>query len=225
MTKNGVFIMKNICPDEEMLADYIESRLSNNDKAEMDAHLSDCDQCLQAFVTVEGLVRSGDRIQLDTVPSRVTESAVHMVESNGSLSYGSIRIKLKRFMIGLYRRFSHFFRWAPWGDWHLVPIRGSKKVISEDLVHIKKTFEEIETEIEIEKTGSGRAHIRVKLTGGIPHHKGIRVTLNRGEREISSHPFIGDYVLFEEVPFGHYSLTFSRNGLMLGKYLFEIKET
>ena len=217
--------MKNICPDEEMLADYIENRISNDDRTEMDAHLSDCDRCLQTFITVEGLVRSRDRIQLGTVPSRVTEAALHLVENHGSLSYGSMRIKLKRYLIMLYRRLSHFFRWTPWGDWHLAPIRGSKKVISENLVHINKTFEEIGTEIEIEKTGSGKANIRVKFTESVPKNKGIRVTLNRGEREISSQPFNGDYVLFEEVPFGHYGLTFSRNGVMLGKYLFEIKES
>ena len=220
-----MFMMKNTCPDEEMLADYIESRLSIDERAEMDAHLSDCDRCLQAFITAEGLVRNEDRIKSDNVPDHVTELAVHFVENHSSISYGSLRIKFKRFIIGLYTRLSLFFKWMPWGDWQLEPIRGSKQVISEDLVQIKKTFMEIDTEIEIEKTGSGRAHIRVKLNESGRTSKGIRVTLFKGEREVFSHPIDRDYVLFEEVPFGHYSLTFSRNGVMLGKYLFEIRET
>ena len=191
----------------------------------MDAHLSDCDHCLQAFITAEGLLRDENRIKSDTVPDHVTELAVHMVADHSSISYGSLRIKFKRFVLGLYTRLSLFFRWMPWGDWQLEPIRGSKQVISEDLVQIKKTFKEIDTEIEIEKTGSDRAHIRVKLDEGGRTGRGIRVTLYRGEREVFSHPIDRDYVLFEEVPFGHYSLTFSKNGVMLGKYLFEIRET
>lgn len=48
----------------------------------------------------------------------------------------------------------------------------------------------------------------------------------RGKREIASY-LVGKrgYVLFDDVPFGHYTLTLARDGEMLGDYLFEIKET
>jgi hypothetical protein len=86
-------------------------------------------------------------------------------------------------------------------------------------------FKGIQTEIEIEKTGSNRAHIRVKLHEAGKQPEGVRVTLKAGEREIASYPFDGGYVLFEDIPFGHYSISLDKDGFQFGTYLFEIKET
>ena len=76
-----------------------------------------------------------------------------------------------------------------------------------------------------EKAGKDKANIRVRLAESSKHKRGIRVTLKKGEREVQSHLINGGYVLFEDTPFGHYSLLFSKDGVKLGSYLFEIKES
>ena len=86
-------------------------------------------------------------------------------------------------------------------------------------------FKEIETEIEIEKIGAGKAHIRVKFPEAYKPREAIRVTLKKGRREIASYLLDGAYVLFENIPFGHYGISLAENGMNLGTYLFEIKET
>jgi len=60
---------------------------------------------------------------------------------------------------------------------------------------------------------------------GSQHKEGIRVTLSRAERELFSHLLGGGHVLFEDVTFGHYNLTFSKDGVIMGKYFFEIKDS
>ena len=80
-------------------------------------------------------------------------------------------------------------------------------------------------EIEIEKRGENKALIRVKPAAGISHKEDVRVTLKKGNREISSGLLNRGHVVFEDIPFGHYSIISSRDGVILGEYLFKIKET
>ena len=93
------------------------------------------------------------------------------------------------------------------------------------MVVVHKIFKGISTEIEIEKTGVGKAHIRVQLEEGSGRSYRIRVTLKKGERDVSSFLLDEGYALFEEIPFGQYELIFSENGDLLGTYSFEIKES
>ena len=210
--------MRKSHPSEEMLADYLEGRLPDEDRGKMDAHFSVCKSCLDELIAGGDLLRNRDRVELKSVPSRVTEAAIDLVTRRGARSYVFPSAGLKRTLRGLLTR----LRLPVFGDWALSPIRGTKTVVSEDLIHLRKTFKDMVTEIQIEKTGDDKAHIRVNLVGD-PHITGVRVTLKRGEREVSSYPLGVGYVLFEDIPFGHYGLLFTKDGEVLGKYHFEIK--
>ena len=109
--------------------------------------------------------------------------------------------------------------------WQLSPVRGSRQTVSEDLFRIKKRFRDFDAEIEIEKTGENMAHIRTRLFERNGCGNGIRVTLKRGERELCSSLPSGGRVLFEDISFGPCKLIFERDGVRLGAYLFDIKET
>ncbi|MBN1842465.1 MAG: zf-HC2 domain-containing protein [Deltaproteobacteria bacterium] len=218
--------MNMLCPDEERLVDYLEGRLSKEDSSQIEEHLSNCDTCLEGLVVTNGLVRGMVSWQFDPVPTRVTDRAVRLVASQRALSYDSLMEKLRRSIQGLSSGISELLRLKPWARWQLAPIRGSKMVASEDFVCLRVPFKETETEIEIEKTRASKAHIRVKVQ---EHNKkrraAVRVTLKSAEREVASYLLDGTHVLFEDIPFGHYSITLAENGVELGTYLFEIKET
>lgn len=217
--------MKMSCPDEERLVDYLESRLSEEIRSQIEEHLSDCQICLEGLVVTNGLARGRDRFELDPVPTTVTESAVRLVIHQRALSYSPFIEKLKRSINQLALSISDLLRLSPWVRWQLAPIRGSKKVASEDLVSLRVSFKEIETSIEIEKIAGDNALIRVKLLEPIKSRKALRITLKKGEREIASYLLEGTSVLFEDIPFGHYSISLAQDGLKLGTYLFEIKES
>ncbi|MEA3359998.1 MAG: hypothetical protein U9R17_11425 [Thermodesulfobacteriota bacterium] len=218
--------MKTACPDEEMLADYIEGRLSDYERYETEKHIALSGICLEEFIVAHNIIRHWEQFDHDTVPSEVTHAAVRLIKSRSSLSYTTIlRETVKRSIKGLQRKVSGLFPLTLWGAWDLSSIRGSEKVIFKDLIHLKKTFKEIDAEIEIEKTGENKTLIRIKLLKDPIQGKRIRVTLKKGEREISSHLLIEEYVLLEDIPFGHYNLTFIRDREKLGTYSFNIKES
>ena len=218
-------MMKRACPSDEMLADYLQGHLAEKEGSEMEEHLSDCTICLEDLVIANSLFQGADLPQLDAVPAEVTEAAVRLMQSLDSAESDSLSEKFERAIKDLPTRISDFLNHKTWAELQPQPVRGFKRKVAKDLVLLKKTFEDVESEIEIEKVGENKALIRVRLLLADLTSQKIRVTLKKGDREIASHLAEEAYVLFEDIPFGHYSLTFARDGLTLGTYLFEIKET
>jgi hypothetical protein len=217
--------MEITCPDEERLADYLEGRLSDNERAAIEEHLSDCETCLEVFMVARDLTRNEDRFKMDPVPSEVTRAALHLVHNVDSISASVPWQGFKRLFKALRSGSSWLLSPLPWGAWRLAPIRGSRRAVPKGLIRLRKNFKGLEVEIEIEKTGKDKTLIRVKLPEDARPVKDVRVTLKKGEREISSYLLNRGYVVFEDILFGHYRIGFSRSGEMLGEYLFNTKET
>jgi hypothetical protein len=212
------FIPKKSCPDEEMIADYLGGRLPDGDKEAMDAHLSECELCLEELVIAGKAIR--DASDLPAVPSGVTEAAVRLVaRQTTAVSEKDLKESIATYAV----KISDYFRYTlPW-RWQQATIRSSKVATAPDLVTIRKVFKEFEAEIDIEKAGENKANIRVKASGR--EKNGIRATLKKGDREISSQLLSGGYALFEDIPFGRCEIVFSANGSELGTYTFEIRES
>jgi hypothetical protein len=212
------FRTKRSCPDEEIIADYLEGRLSPARKESLDAHLSECELCLEEFMVAGKALK--DTAESPAVSSGVTEAAVRLVTKQPA---GVAEKGLKESIAAYAERISNYFRYCfPW-RLQQGTIRSSKTATAPDLVIVRKVFKKIEAEIEIEKTGAEKAHIRVKFAGG--EKNGIRVTLKKGEREISSQLLSAGYALFEDIPFSRYEVVFSTNGTELGTCAIEIKES
>jgi hypothetical protein len=107
----------------------------------------------------------------------------------------------------------------------LEPIRGNRRMIAADLMILNKTFSDFETEISVNKIGHRLANICVTVTKANPEKSPVRVSLMSDEREVASYPMRTGNAHFESIPFGHYALTFTRNGVLIGRYPFQIKET
>ncbi|MBW2027847.1 MAG: zf-HC2 domain-containing protein [Deltaproteobacteria bacterium] len=218
----GENALRETCPEEENLADYLEGRLSQEAKDHIEEHLAACELCFHEFTVAREILKAQDQLRVYSVPDAVTEKAIRTLDKELALTKGSGRVRLGHFLRHLHEELLSFLRSCFPGRWSFVPIRGSKKVVSKDFIHIRKIFKEIEMDIEIEKTSEDRGDIRVRLVRG-PGRPGVRVTLKKADREMASYPLAEGYVLFEDVPFGHYALVFSRDGKTLGAYFFEIK--
>ncbi|MDL1963140.1 MAG: zf-HC2 domain-containing protein [Deltaproteobacteria bacterium] len=213
--------MRTKCPDEERLADYLEGRLSEKEKSHVEEHLAGCEICLEGLAVTSRLMQNRDRFELDHVSNEVTEAAVRLVTSQTVMTQDSLMKKLKGSVRNIGSAISDVL--CPRQGWRPATVRGSRTVVSDDCVSLKVSFEKVETEIEIEKTGSSSAHVRVK-----PHKAGkyrgvLRITLKQGKREVASYLLDGLYVLFEAIPFGHYSISLTKKGVSLGTYIFEVK--
>ena len=210
------------CLKKEEIVDYLEDRLTDDDRTKAELHLSKCDACLEELMVFTGIVRSGDLDTFDPVPEEVTQAAIDSIQV----------VENDPFSVKVSRAFKQvLFKWPdlltdflPWQNIRLAPIRGSKRIISEDLILIRKSFDDFSAEIEIEKTGHDRARIDVVVTEKIRNNP-IRVTLLKDKREVSSYLANGSNAVFEDMPFDHYLLLFTRNGAKIGEYLFEIKES
>jgi len=219
-------IMAPACLDEEQLAGYLEGRLSEVERDRVERHLADCKVCLHEFVLSRNMVQGAALEKLDPVPGKVTASAIKLIYKQSNQTLVPLKKIFKQSARNLYNKMSDVLTPSPTEKWDFAAVRSSKTTTSRNGVVIRKTFAEIPAEIEIEKTIQGNAHIKVRFPNRDKSRMGTRVTLQKGKREVSS--FLAGksgYVLFEDVPFGHYSLVFLRNGDIFGTYLFELKET
>jgi hypothetical protein len=216
------FVMKKPCPDEEKLAEYLEGHLPEEDRYVMEEHLSECRVCLEGIIVTNNLIRHKERFELESVPAEVTESSVRSVTGRNSLFSGILTNKLEGTVKNIGLKIADVLGLYPWEKYHPALIRSSKRVMSENFVSMGVPFKNIKTEIEIEKTEAGKASIRVMLPKANKSIKPIRITLEKGNREVTSYLLDGDYVLFEDIPFGRYGISLAEDGIKLGTYLFEI---
>jgi hypothetical protein len=219
------FMMKRACPADELLADYLEGRLSEKKASDIERHLSSCDICLEELAVANSLLLGGHLTELESVPAEVTESAVHLICSQDWLVFKFLPERIERSLKELPTKIFDLLNHKSWGELQPQPVRGPKRKVGKDFVLLKKTFQDIDTEIEIEKIGDNMARIRVRILADDAVSQIIRVTLKKEDREIASYLAERSFVLFDDIPFDHYSLTFARDGSMLGIYHFEIKET
>ena len=218
--------MTPACLDEELLAGYLEGDLSEKERKLVELHLAGCESCLQEFVLSRNMVQLIDDRDLDPVPERVTASAIKQVHKEKSQTFSPFKKIFQKSARDLYNKVSDALTTAPSRELDFATIRSGKISTSTNVVVIRKIFAKVQTEIEIEKTIQNNAHIKIRFPRNDGQSIGTRVTLHRGDREVAS--FLYDksgYVLFEDVPFGHYSLVFRRDGNVFGTYLFELKET
>ena len=213
------------CLDEETLADFLEGRLAEEKLSQTEDHLADCDQCLDIIKIGGGLIRGGETTGTQPVPERVTDEAVKLVigerPHKAKSATEKVGSSLKQISARVSRWFSHEF----WGGAQLAPVRGDWQIVTDNVIKVKKQFKSFEVGIEVEKISRDTATIRVTLVAGEQVHTGMRVTLKKGDREVSSDAMNGKLVVFESIPFGQYQLVFSSLGETLGNYKFEIKES
>ena len=218
--------MESICPPEELLADYLENRLATEERSGIESHFSDCTRCRDQFLTASSMAQSREYSEADPVPEPVTEAAVTLVAQLASHRRASFMQRSIRFFKKNYMRISEHIKMIMFNKNRFAPVRSSQGVEANDFYRVRKMFKEIVAEIEIEKAGHQIAAIRVILINGFGNENDFRVTLrNSNNREIASHRISGKFAIFENIPFGHFSLAFMQNGEKIGTYSFEIKES
>jgi hypothetical protein len=218
--------MKTVCPQEELLADYLEERLGLEKKSGVESHFSECSRCLDEFLTANSIMQNRKNLTADPAPEHMTEAAVKLVLKLVSRPQDSSKPKGYRIFSNIFSRISEQIKLMRYNKNRFAPVRGSRSSASSDFYRVKKMFKETVVEIELEKAGHRIAAIRVTLINESGNENDFRVTLrNSNEREIASHRISAKFAIFENIPFGHYSLVFMHNGKKIGTYSFEIKES
>jgi len=220
-----------MCPNEEILADYIEGRLEKKQRRLIENHLSTCDRCLQTIIVANSMYTDYDNYEFQEVPEYVTQTIIQ--------NFVSQKDKMLNIMITRARRLWERFKLSLadmgmlfFNDLQLAPVRrGARVVRARTQSRRRKAFDCLKTDIDIQKTGDNRARIKIQIKRVDDAVDKIRVILLKRkldispviDREIASDILHENSVLFENIPFDHYNLTFTRDGVILGRYLFQIK--
>jgi hypothetical protein len=214
--------MKTTCLNEEHIADYIDGRLSQQERRRVEFHLSMCDRCLE-YVEVSRRVLASLSINTAVL---VPASATRRVIAGLDRLDGGLRDRLAGRIKAFKLQWSRYFKpTEPFSAMALEPIRGNKTRLAEDLVLLHKTFPDLETEITIEKIDPRTANLGVAVFMHESAKPPLRVSLLSKDREMASYLIDTGEALFESIPFGRYTLVFTRNGTTIGQYAFHIRET
>jgi hypothetical protein len=208
---------------EEILMDYLEGRLSSREQARVEKHLSKCDPCREEILIAGEMLREENTADLETVPEYLTRGILRKIYHQKD---NTIPGRIISFIQSLLERGPvAVAALLPWRKPGLSPVRGSKTIIDDSLIALKKSFAELDIEIEIDKVQPGKASIMVVLVTNEQPPQPTRITLLNKGREVYSYLVRGSQAHFENVSFGHYTLVLTVDGVEKGNYSFEIKET
>jgi hypothetical protein len=216
--------MKKKCPEEEILADYLEKRLSDEERSRLETYLLECDECLDELLVAKNLIQNNGLLEYDPVSKRIEEGAIHLLADRMPARSRSLKDAIVQIITHWWSQVANLNSLKLYSNNRLAHVRSYDLAAHPGTFRTNKSFGKIETEIEIEKTSNDSAVIRVHLVSDTQNKYNIRATLlNKDQREISSFLLTDGSAVFEDIVFSHYNLVFKRNGATIGTYPFEIK--
>jgi hypothetical protein len=212
--------MRNHCPNDELLMDFVEGRLSDRQRNEIEVHLAACAPCREQVGVCAAVVYGTAAADEAHVPDHLTERALERVARQVPSPGPGVIDRARRWVA---KGVAVLERIVPQGEPAWVAVRG-EATVSDQLIRREKRFEDAAFTIEIEKSGDKQALIRVTSIQDNPSEETLRVALFKGEREAAS-MMLGDMpAVFEEIAFGVYTLVFARGNTKIGEYTFEVTE-
>jgi hypothetical protein len=207
------------CPDDTHMADYLDGCLPEHQRKMLETHISHCGQCQQWAVAVLKAQAEADDPEVDAVPAQVTQSARQAVAAALAAGrppglhdgWGRLKKRLQSYL-------------TPPRQLSAAPVRSQPRQVTDKPVVLKKSFNGVTVEIEIERIAASEAQLRFRLIAKRDDTR-IRANLYKDQREICSYPLAPGAWISEQISFGRYRLELITNGHRLGTYPFEIKET
>ncbi len=218
----GRIVITRTCLSAETLCDYAEGRLADHRRRRIEDHLSRCDSCLDTVAAARLIAERGPVLNAEVVPAGVTRRAVQSIRhANRSRWTDHIAGVIRAWIIGWPAR------WRFMSGETLLAVRGRNTLVGDDFFRVRKSCRGLKLEIDIEKTAQRSARVSVTLVTSAHPAGSARVSLYRNdpERETASCLLEDAPVVFENVPFGHYRLVFTRNGSTIGHYRFFLRES
>lgn len=214
----------NQCPNEEMVACYIDGLLSSKEKDTLDQHLLSCPSCKEIF-SIQGEVAKIQKEEgVGFVPDYVTKEAQQLVHEK----YGVKILKLV----------------ASFSDKVFEAIQTTGEVISGHQLQpnfalrdssgtkqiktfsVRKIFNNIRVDLEITRESGDSNTIIVRVMDNqteIPNND-LRVTLIQSEIELESYITQNGKAIFENVKSGQYIFEISQVDSIVGAITVELNK-
>jgi len=208
------------CPDEEVLADFLEGRLAEEEGERLKRHLIRCDDCLEVVSLVSQKI---EEIPLpEELITRVKDIVMQQTKIQPALL--EIILALRQTTIDLIKTSGDILFGQEFAPLPVLRSRNIKDFGEE--VKIVKDLGSIRTEIEIENKTNYSARITVKLSdvnSGKPS-EALRVSLIRNEAEVESYISEAGKAVFDHIVADKYEIEISSPQVIIGRVLLEIKK-
>ena len=195
------------CPDEERLADFLADHLEKDARVALEAHLAQCSFCMDELVTA---YKSGALAGIETVPQRLIDNAIRLVEGRESLF--DIVVRVSKGTLEIIRA-SVPVKWPALA----VDLRGTPPGHAGKVLQFNKAMGRFNVTAEIEALEEGMClfDVHVKDELGRPA-EGVRLTLSSEGREQASFltPANGEIVFEGILPADYQLAVFDGGGLV-----------
>lgn len=214
-----MFSGKNKCLSEIEVGAYIDGTLSPEKRDKVERHFVDCSKCWNEFIALQRVLTTKNQFDQEDAPEAVIRNVVNMFPQKEGLL--DIVLKLAGGAVEVLKHSVDFSLMQP------LPAAGirSGKELSPGMVVLKRSFEEINVELNIEKMQDNLCSIRVLVDDpAAKEGKDIfRVELiSRGRELFSSRIKQGEAVL-EDVGTGLYKIKILKHSRSLGEISIKIK--
>ncbi len=217
-------ISSDQCIDDARLAKYIGGCSSDNERKQVEKHLSSCKDCLDTLMLTNSLINDTELSEYEPVSEKTALSAMkrwNLCRENEihSKSHDNIAEIFKK-----------IYQWITSLINPLQPaLQRSSKQSSAEFQScanhtLLKVFENFDAEFGFEKSGDDSANITVNIARG--NENIIRLTLESSTGEdIDSRPVRGNSEIFESLVFGDYRLIFRKDALEEADVFFTVNAT
>ncbi len=206
------------CLTDYKIGAYIDGKLPDFEKEAVENSLFACKECWGDFVSIKQAVIQGDDEPSEEMPASLMQKAINMYPEKNSLF--NIIVGLVKDSIQVMHYSKGFDIFVP------MPAGGLRSGTTEhpSMVVIKKSFNDIEVELDIEKTGSDVCNIRVAVDDVIKKRsvKPFRVELISNGRELVSNLLENGETFLEDVGTGHYTIKIHKKGKIFGEIALKI---
>ncbi|MCG8553156.1 MAG: zf-HC2 domain-containing protein [Desulfobacterales bacterium] len=201
--------MKSGCIETVKLYDYITGRLSEQEARSVEAHLADCDLCLEQFVTVQALLDDRD---LMNNKNRIKEISAPIINA-------------------LLSRAKRFFEWAvepPAQPEFAIRDSAVKSAFDKErplnYLKIVQNFGSLSGEMAFKKTGQAAFDLQFKLAGTFEDNVQFCLILEREKDKFDARILEDTRTEFTNLSFDRYNLVLEQDGNACGKFFFEITQ-
>ena len=205
------------CPDEETIASYVEGLLNQKETKNVEQHLLICNDCLEQVKIISQTMEIKEEV-LQEVPHRIINRILELVNDKKHLF--DVILKFTKETIELIKNPGNLgvdLSFSP------AAIRGKKQASSPNIIILTKSFKNISFSIEIENIGIGLGEMKIKILDKGPHfEKDLRVSLFDPKRELASHIFEDENIVFKNISSGKYKVKFMHKKREIGEISFNI---
>jgi len=217
--EDNMFSGKKKCLSEFEIGAYIDGNLPEEKRDDIEKHFADCNKCWDEFVEIQRVITLKSGLDPEEVPAGMLRKVVNMFPEKTSIF--DVVLQFVQDAVEVVQSSADFSLLTP------VPVAGFRG--SEDaapkMVVLKRSFEEINVELDVEKISDDMCSIRIAVdelaSKGLADT--LRVDLLSNGRELYSALFENGEALLEDMSTGSYSIKIHKQGKTYGEIALKIQ--